>query len=413
MTWSILTFRKWHRWIGWAAALFFLSVSITGILLQSQQLFGQEEAEKERLRTLTSAYTVGGALTKIHAALANAQASVRAVAGDAPLDRVVLNLKGDHPTIALLTGGAKPQQFTVNANNGVIERIDTAEEESFLLRLHTGEVLGDGGVVLGLLWGVAMLIMTLTGLYIYLKMRRANNQGLKRVFWMAPLWLLIGPKPDAHAEQLSGQYLATGNVSTLSEPLLSLNNRLTLNYAPMSFPGNFDARVEFYNEPSFHSADHRIVTEHKREIQLNYSYPLVDHLSLIVGYLYHANRTFRDDYYWAIAGLSLSGDVAANTPASISVLAEKRDKSSRIFYDYAGSVEHKFRSRYGIVASAHIYQNMGEFDLEPTHKREYEVGVNWYPSGKLYAGLSYFKHTQVDDPDDRFDLVKFKVGVNF
>ncbi len=395
------------------AALFFLSVSITGILLQSQRLFSKEEAEKERLRNVTSAYTVGEALTEIQAAIGKAQASVRTVAGDVPLDRILLTLKGDYPTLALSTGGAHPQKFIVNANTGAIERRDPAEEESFLLRLHTGEVLGDGGVVLGLLWGIAMLIMTLTGVYIYLKMRRGNNQGFKRLFWMVPLFLLLQPKPEAYAGALTGQYLVTGNVSTISTPLLSLNSRFALNYASLRIVGSFDGRVEFYNEPSFHSADHSIVTEHKREMQLNYNYPLVDHLTLIVGYLYHENRTFRDNYYWAIAGLILTDDIAANTPASISMLAEKRDKSNRIFYDYSGSIEHKFKSHFGIVASAHIYENMGEFDLQPTNKREYEVGINWYPTQKLFAGLSYFKHTQVDDPDDRFEIAKVKVGVSF
>lgn len=413
MALSALGLRKWHRWLGWAAMIFLLSVSVTGIILQGQHLFGEEEAEKERLRDTISTYTVGVALTDLPATLGAAQAAVRDVAGNAPLDRVVFNLKGDHPTIELSIGGASPTRFFINAMTGAIERRAPAQDESFLLRLHTGEVLGDGGVVLGLLWGIAMLLMTLTGLYIYLKMHRPNGQGLKRIFWVLPLLMLTGHGPFAHAGGLTGQYLATGNISTLSESLPSLNNRLSLNYAPSRIPGAFDARVEFYTEPSFHSADHHLVNEHKREMQLNYTYPLFDHLALIAGYLYHENQTFRDTYTWAIAGLSASGDVFADTPGSISVLAEKRNKSDRIFYDFSGSIEHRFQSRYGVFASAHIYQNMGEFDLQPTHKREYEAGVNWYPGTRYNACLSYFKHTQSDDAFDRFSLVKLKVGVNF
>lgn len=410
---SVLGIRKWHRWLGWAAMIFLLSVSVTGIILQGQHLFGEEEAEKERLRDTTSAYTVGVALADLPTTLGAAQAAVRDVAGNAPLDRVLFNLKGDHPTIELTTGGATPTRFFINAMTGVIERQAPAQDESFLLRLHTGEVLGDGGVVLGLLWGIAMLLMTLTGLYIYLKMHRPNGQGIKRIFWVVPLLMLTGHGPPARAAGLTGQYLATGNISTISESLPSLNNRLSLNYAPSRIPGAFDARVEFYTEPSFHSADNQIVNEHKRELQLNYSYPLFDHLALIAGYLYHGNRTFRDNYSWAIAGLSASGDVFADTPASISVLAERRNKSDRIFFDFSGSIERRFQSRYGIFASAHVYQNMGEFDPKPTHKREYEVGTNWYPDKRFYAGLSYFKHTQRDDAYDRFSLVKLKVGITF
>ena len=59
------------------------------------------------------------------------------------------------------------------------------EAESFLLRLHTGEVLGDGGAVLGMLWGMATLVITVTGLVIYWRMRRPGATGtwIGRVFW--------------------------------------------------------------------------------------------------------------------------------------------------------------------------------------------------------------------------------------
>lgn len=413
MTEWALSMRKWHRWIGWTAALFLLLVSTTGIILQGQRLFGAEETERERLQDLTSIYTLGKPLADLSISISRAQQSVLAVVGDAPLDRVVVSLKGDRPTITLFTGGPGAQMFVVGALDGAVVRRDSAEKESFLLRLHTGEVFGDSGILLGLLWGTAMLVMTLTGVYLYLKMRRPNRLGLKRIFWALALVALSGSPARLRAEELTGQYLATGNVSAISTPLLSLNNRLGINYAPSQIRGSFDWRAELYNEPSFHSAGHRIVTEHKREVQLNYSIPLNAHLTATAGYLYHDNATFRDRYFWALAGLTLGGEVFARTSASITALAEKRDHSDRVFFDYSGSIGHRLTPKYGVFASGHLYQNMGESDLDPTDKREYEVGVNFYPSQRYVTGLSYFRHTQVGDPDDRFALIKLKVGVSF
>jgi uncharacterized iron-regulated membrane protein len=57
--------------------------------------------------------------------------------------------------------------------------------ESFILRLHTGEVFGDGGMVLGMFWGTALIALTITGGYLYWQMyrARAKAKGWKKVFW--------------------------------------------------------------------------------------------------------------------------------------------------------------------------------------------------------------------------------------
>lgn len=216
-----------------------------------------------------------------------------------------------------------------------------------------------------------------------------------------------------HAEGLTGQYLGTGNISTLGESLSSLNQKLGLNYAPAWTSGNFDYRYERYTEPSFHGAGNSQVNERKFESQLMYNHPINDHLTANVGYLYHANRTFRDNYHWAVAGLTLSGEIAPNVTASTTALIEKRNKGGRAFYDLSGNVEYKPAQLVGIFAAAHIYENLGESDINPTRKREFEVGLNYYISKRYYAGISHFKHYQIGDPTDRFALTKLKVGVNF
>lgn len=64
--------------------------------------------------------------------------------------------------------------------------------------------------------------------------------------------LLVALASHARAEKLTGQYLVTGNVSTIGKSMPSLNNRVTLSYVPVIIPGSFDYRLERYTEGSFH-----------------------------------------------------------------------------------------------------------------------------------------------------------------
>ena len=191
--------RKLHRWFGAGAAIFLLIVSGTGIALQWQSVFGDEEAEKERLAEQTSAFLLTTPLDTMSAQLASAQAAVRAEAGSAPLDRVVWQLKGDHPTLTFFVGSHPARRFVVNASTGVIERRMSGDEESWILRLHSGEIIGDGGKVLGLFWGSALLFLTVSGAVIYWQMRRPGATGFKKILWMLVFAALVLPQHPAFA----------------------------------------------------------------------------------------------------------------------------------------------------------------------------------------------------------------------
>lgn len=49
----------------------------------------------------------------------------------------------------------------------------------------------------------------------------------------------------------------------------------------------------------------------------------------------------------------------------------------------------------------------------PSRKFEVELGANYTINSRFFTGLSYFRHTQDNDVDDRFALLKLKLGVNF
>ena len=225
--------------------------------------------------------------------------------------------------------------------------------------------------------------------------------------------ILLAAPCAAYAGDLTGQFVGTGNLSTQTQLMPSLNTRVTANYALSTVKSNLDLRLERYTENSYHTADASMTRERKAEVQLNFNLPLTEHFTATVGALRHENYTFRDNYNWTVAGVSWSGDVVEDLRITAGVLAEKRNGRGRPFYDFAVSAEHRFRQNFGAFAVAHIYENLGEFDSSPSRKREFETGINYDFSKRYFAGISYFYHQQVGDPSDRFSFLKLKIGVNF
>lgn len=237
----------------------------------------------------------------------------------------------------------------------------------------------------------------------------------KNAFYTATIGLLSLTCLTAHAgnSSLTGSYTVTRNVSTIDTPLTSLNNRVTLNYKPSWSAGNFDYRAESYTEPSFHSSNGSIVNEHKLETQLNYNYPITNEFGVTGGILYHTNYTFQDTYYWGVAGLTYNQSISNNATLSATFLAEKRNGGGRVFYDASASAEYLLYHSLSAFVSLHRYENLGELDITPSQKFEYEFGLNYNLSQRFFTGISYLHHRQYNDPADRFALLKVKLGVNF
>ena len=179
--------RKWHRWIGFPAALFLLFASITGIILACTEFFGTDEALREHNRTLVSPVTVQSPVAQWSEPLAKAFAAAAAKAGGAPVDSVTIAFKGEQPTVTIYTGkptGGEDRKFVFDAKTGALLREETYADKSFLLRLHSGEAFGDGGLVVAMFWALALAIMGVTGLLIYWSMRgKRELTGIKRIFW--------------------------------------------------------------------------------------------------------------------------------------------------------------------------------------------------------------------------------------
>jgi uncharacterized iron-regulated membrane protein len=178
--------RKWHRWVGFAAAPFLLYAAVTGIIAAANEKFGEDEEAREAARERVSAVKLPAAPAAWSDPIAKALAGAASRADGAPIDRVTIDYKPDPPAVAVYLGkptGGEDRKLVFDARTGEFLREEKYEDKPFWVRLHSGEILGDGGLVLGMAWGLALLALLVTGLVIYFAMRKPGQKGLRRLFW--------------------------------------------------------------------------------------------------------------------------------------------------------------------------------------------------------------------------------------
>jgi len=183
---NLVFWRKWHRWIGFPATLFLLFAATTGVLVAFTEFFGEEEALREATRDLVSPVSVASPQAAWAEPISRAIATTATRSADAPIDRIELRFKGPNPTVTIFTGkptGGEDRKLVFDARTGLVLADEAYADKPFLYRLHSGEAFGDGGLVVAMMWGLTLIVLTVTGLIIYLKLRRPGATGLKKVFW--------------------------------------------------------------------------------------------------------------------------------------------------------------------------------------------------------------------------------------
>lgn len=186
MATNLVFWRKWHRWIGFPAALFLLWAGSTGVVVAFTEFFGEDEALREATRDLVSPVNVASPTAQWSDPIARAIATAASKSANAPIDKIEVQFKGENPTVTLFTGkptGGEDRKYVVDAKTGQLVKDEAYADKPLLYRLHSGEAFGDGGLVVSMLWGLTLVVLTITGIIIYLKLRRPGATGLKKVFW--------------------------------------------------------------------------------------------------------------------------------------------------------------------------------------------------------------------------------------
>jgi uncharacterized iron-regulated membrane protein len=179
--------RQYHRWISIVAAVFLLVVSATGVILQVQKLTGNdadaaEHGEKDRGEAVLNTAMPSPVYAGLVARTIDA---VRTRVPNAPIASVALKGEGDAIQGVVTLPGDPPRQLTIDARSGRILSDLRQDPDSLIKRIHSGAILGEPGVVLGILWGLALVVLSLTGGWVYISMyrRRRKASGKAGVFW--------------------------------------------------------------------------------------------------------------------------------------------------------------------------------------------------------------------------------------
>jgi uncharacterized iron-regulated membrane protein len=183
---NLAFWRRWHRWIAFPASIFLLWAGSTGVIVAFTEFFGEEEALREATRDQVSPVTLTSAQSAWSDPIARAIASATTRSAGAPIDKMEIQFKGPEPKVTLFTGkltGGKDRKLVFDAKTGSLVSDETYADKPLLYRLHSGEAFGDGGLVVAMFWGLTLVILTITGFIIYVKLWRPGAVGMKRVFW--------------------------------------------------------------------------------------------------------------------------------------------------------------------------------------------------------------------------------------
>ncbi len=177
--------RTWHRWVALPATLFLCFVAVTGVMVAFSEFFGEAEALREATRDLVSPVRAGDDFSGEDAKLAAALGAVATQARGAPIDKIEMQFKGDHPTVAIFTGkpsGGEDRRYMYDVSTGHLT-ISPYADKPLIHRIHSGEAFGDGGLVVAMIWGSALAFLSLSGFLVYLTLYRSHRPGIRRFFW--------------------------------------------------------------------------------------------------------------------------------------------------------------------------------------------------------------------------------------
>lgn len=207
--WLLARSRQWHLWGGLIAGVFLLVVGATGIVLNYKKpiftalglereardlkRIGEDyvkpEQRDKRSAQLTTVTGFSAAAVSVEQALALARESL----GEVALERI--ELKDEHGTLLYKIKSRSGEELQVNASTGAYfvkgeyEKVKAAPDGAVMARttdwgkimldLHTGKIGGEIGKALMTVAAVILLLLTLSGVYMWLKPLLIRRQSAR------------------------------------------------------------------------------------------------------------------------------------------------------------------------------------------------------------------------------------------
>jgi uncharacterized iron-regulated membrane protein len=179
------TFRQWHTWLGLLLSVLFVLVAVTGILLNHKDVFFH------RGEGPTGPTGVLRSTSDLHAlpiGFEQALLLARQHYGDVPLDKI--ELKDERGWLAYKVSRGNGREIRIDAHSGEVftkyGAKPTRKEGSavnwakIVTDLHSGKILGTAGKLAIDATAVAMLGLTLTGVYLWWLPKLRKRQNARR-----------------------------------------------------------------------------------------------------------------------------------------------------------------------------------------------------------------------------------------
>lgn len=146
-----------HLWVGVVVTLATLLLAVTGILLNHKQTLGlMPETDNDRPAPLSAALPLDALVTSARDALGRP---------DAVVDR--MDVRPDDGLVKVRFDDEDVTEVTLALDDGRVLEIGR-RQDVFIEKLHSGEIFGDGWILLSDAAAVALALLVLTGLWLWL-----------------------------------------------------------------------------------------------------------------------------------------------------------------------------------------------------------------------------------------------------
>lgn len=182
----LIRWRKWHTWIGLAAGAFFLMIGTTGIYLNHKGTFnGILGVKKGEERKDEHAALDGAKLASLKVDLPQALALAAPHLDGHDIEHV--ELRSEHGHVIYRFKTHEGPEVTIYADSGKTEAKGNYEMKGggfdlgkALKDLHTGKIAGDGGKLLIDLVAIFLMILTASGVYLWIVPKLRKRRSAKQ-----------------------------------------------------------------------------------------------------------------------------------------------------------------------------------------------------------------------------------------
>ncbi len=173
--------RQYHRWLSFPLILFLFIVTVTGVVLQGEEVAGMAETRPP----IASVSALPGD-AEIAAQVQTALAKARAANPDLAAQRLELDYSRGQAKARLAVQPRGGASVEVDLKTGATKAIAAPPPNLhvMMIQLHTGRMLGPVGLGIMMLVSLVFLILTITGFMVYLDMwKRRRKAGKAGLFW--------------------------------------------------------------------------------------------------------------------------------------------------------------------------------------------------------------------------------------